>query len=291
MIRRAFTLIELLVVIAIIAILAAILFPVFAQAKEAAKKTADVSNLKQMGMVMMLYCGDNEDLFPNAYSMDWQTAMIPTPAERMTGNDITTNRWRTSWANSIQMYAKNWQVYVSPCKDKEWHPVAGNPGPNFPNPTNYTLSYIMNSYLSTWVATDMTQPSAVPMVWLGTGKANTPGFSFSYPLIVKKGGRWLDRPLNLGSYRFQRSGPDCTSRYGVFGGLYEISDMRMWNGGMNIVRADGHVKWVKNGSYNSPNAQVNQNTGILEYYWVDGDDCFTNDCCYSWGHSPFREQS
>ena len=62
--NRAFTLIELLVVIAIIAILAAILFPVFAQAKAAAKKTADLSNLKQIGTAAIMYCGDYDDNFP-----------------------------------------------------------------------------------------------------------------------------------------------------------------------------------------------------------------------------------
>ncbi len=61
--KRAFTLIELLVVIAIIAILAAILFPVFAQAKEAAKSAVCVSNLKQLGLAEAMYAGDNDDLF------------------------------------------------------------------------------------------------------------------------------------------------------------------------------------------------------------------------------------
>jgi prepilin-type N-terminal cleavage/methylation domain-containing protein/prepilin-type processing-associated H-X9-DG protein len=64
--KTAFTLIELLVVIAIIAILAAILFPVFAQAKESAKKTTCLSNLRQLATAYTLYEGDSDDSFPNA---------------------------------------------------------------------------------------------------------------------------------------------------------------------------------------------------------------------------------
>ncbi len=66
--QKAFTLIELLVVIAIIAILAAILFPVFAQAKFAAKKTVDLSNAKQIGLTTKLYLGDSDDVMPIFYA-------------------------------------------------------------------------------------------------------------------------------------------------------------------------------------------------------------------------------
>ncbi|MBX7132144.1 MAG: DUF1559 domain-containing protein [Fimbriimonadaceae bacterium] len=64
--RRAFTLIELLVVIAIIAILAALLFPVFSRAKEAAKKTQCMSNLKQIGAAITIYMSEYDDIFPHA---------------------------------------------------------------------------------------------------------------------------------------------------------------------------------------------------------------------------------
>ena len=62
--NTAFTLIELLVVIAIIAILAAILFPVFAKARESARRTACLSNVKQLGMNWMMYVQDNDEMFP-----------------------------------------------------------------------------------------------------------------------------------------------------------------------------------------------------------------------------------
>jgi len=81
--RNAFTLIELLVVIAIIAILAAILFPVFAQAKAAAKKTACLSNNKQLGLAVVMYAGDYDDIMcprvirVNQVTLSWRTLTFP----------------------------------------------------------------------------------------------------------------------------------------------------------------------------------------------------------------------
>ena len=86
---RAFTLIELLVVIAIIAILAAILFPVFAQAKEAAKKTQDLSNIKQIGTASLIYASDYDDMY-----------MRGSYREPVTGNSIT-------WKEIVLPYIKN----------------------------------------------------------------------------------------------------------------------------------------------------------------------------------------
>ena len=75
--RKAFTLIELLVVIAIIAILAAILFPVFAQAKLAAKKTQVLSNAKQISTAQLLYVNDSDDTTPALGQGDWTDHLYP----------------------------------------------------------------------------------------------------------------------------------------------------------------------------------------------------------------------
>lgn len=77
---KAFTLIELLVVIAIIAILAAILFPVFAQAKAAAKQTATISNLKQLGTSLQIYLADNDDI--QVPSKAYRDLTTPLPTEK-----------------------------------------------------------------------------------------------------------------------------------------------------------------------------------------------------------------
>ena len=97
--KKAFTLIELLVVIAIIAILAAILFPVFAQAKEAAKKSADLSNMKQIGTSMAIYLSDSDDVYPSAYYYN---------------NDASAVGGYTHWSGMIMPYVKNLQIFVSP---------------------------------------------------------------------------------------------------------------------------------------------------------------------------------
>ncbi|HTQ09768.1 MAG TPA: prepilin-type N-terminal cleavage/methylation domain-containing protein, partial [Fimbriimonadaceae bacterium] len=106
--NRAFTLIELLVVIAIIAILAAILFPVFAQAKMAAKKTVAVSNVKQLGLAIMMYQNDSDDTYPTGFgSTGW------------TGMDL--------WCQKVQPYVKNVNIFASPADNQGGQtPVIGS---------------------------------------------------------------------------------------------------------------------------------------------------------------------
>jgi prepilin-type N-terminal cleavage/methylation domain-containing protein/prepilin-type processing-associated H-X9-DG protein len=101
--RRGFTLIELLVVIAIIAILAAILFPVFAQAREKARGISCLSNLKQAGLAYAMYVQDFDETTP------CQT----TPVTQRDAN----NYFAVSggyWYNLIYPYTKNWQLMVCP---------------------------------------------------------------------------------------------------------------------------------------------------------------------------------
>jgi prepilin-type N-terminal cleavage/methylation domain-containing protein len=94
--KRAFTLIELLVVIAIIAILAAILFPVFAQAKSAAKKTQSLSNMKNVALGLMMYTNDTDDKLP--------ALQIYT---QRPGDAPGTCNLQTKWQDAIDPYIKN----------------------------------------------------------------------------------------------------------------------------------------------------------------------------------------
>ena len=95
--RSAFTLIELLVVIAIIAILAAILFPVFAAAKESAKLTVTMSNMNQIGKAVHLYLGDNDDIFFKIRH-DYKDPLTPL----------------RSWKHSLHPFVKSEAVWKDP---------------------------------------------------------------------------------------------------------------------------------------------------------------------------------
>jgi len=107
--RSGFTLIELLVVIAIIAILAAILFPVFAQARAKARQAACLSNLKQIGLAVMMYTQDYDEVYPQT---GWQ-GPCTNPADGVTAGD---QFWSGIYAFPIASspYIKNWQIFSCP---------------------------------------------------------------------------------------------------------------------------------------------------------------------------------
>ena len=124
--KKAFTLIELLVVIAIIAILAAILFPVFAQAREKARSASCLSNTKQMGLGITMYAQDYDETYPQAY---WYT------------NDFNGANGYNQWSGLINPYVKNWTVFVCP-SDPNKGIVPTNPGLDLQAPK---ISYVANA--------------------------------------------------------------------------------------------------------------------------------------------------
>ncbi len=195
MIKRAFTLIELLVVIAIIAILAAILFPVFAQAKESAKKAATLSNYKQMGTAMMIYNTDADDLFPlaipyNAVTRSWQwSSYISVPVGWRKGLETPDFVERDSqmWANSTYKYAKSWGVYEAPGLPNMKHPTLvtnGSYGTALKPWAKVNLA--MNGMLHQWGQSNIELVSRLPLLWPGFGKVNAEGVTKSNPTLICK---------------------------------------------------------------------------------------------------------
>lgn len=130
--RRGFTLIELLVVIAIIAILAAILFPVFAQAKEAAKKASDLSNQKQITLGHTMYAADNDDYYCRTLytirdaggnwveDINWAKAILPyIKSGKSSGYDAIGGIFQTPGTNFDRGYAVHDRIMPA-CDISNW---------------------------------------------------------------------------------------------------------------------------------------------------------------------------
>src|ERR1041385_8745635 len=109
--RSAFTLIELLVVIAIIAILAAILFPVFAQARESARTSSCLSNIKQLGLGWTMYAQDYDETYPLSRSFGYPDRGGDDCAYRAPGSSAAP---KINWHTEINPYVKNKQIHSCP---------------------------------------------------------------------------------------------------------------------------------------------------------------------------------
>ena len=165
MTRKGFTLIELLVVIAIIAILAAILFPVFARAREKARQASCQSNLKQIELGILMYAQDFDEKLPFVYQYE------PQPG--------ATQLW---WAQPdlIQPYTKNEQIFV--CPSGNWQYNYMRP-PGRPNPMSCSYGRISWLYGNSWGPGGTANPSPVslaampdPSGTLDVIDANSPEF-------------------------------------------------------------------------------------------------------------------
>lgn len=163
--KKAFTLIELLVVIAIIAILAAILFPVFAQAKLAAKKTTSVSNQKQIGLGMMMYAADSDDMYPRQDGCTLNSSMLDEFNNQPAGTNLAPwcNGSKNPGGYAFRDNHYNWQKWIQPyVKNKQmfFHPaIATIKGTTFSGgqysndgeiASGYALNMALTGGLNTW---------------------------------------------------------------------------------------------------------------------------------------------
>jgi prepilin-type N-terminal cleavage/methylation domain-containing protein/prepilin-type processing-associated H-X9-DG protein len=264
--NRGFTLIELLVVIAIIAILAAILFPVFAQARDKARSASCLSNTKQMGLGITMYAQDYDETYPQAY---WYT------------NDFNGADGYNQWSGMIQPYVKNTAVFVCPSDPNKGLPPT-NPGLDNQAPR---ISYVANAAVlprkrrsidpanvaslasldapaDTIVVAEMTNTLACindtsNAGTNGGGYVNKSHRSTNAFMTSVTGGTWKGED-------FSQFSPNLSAVYavtpalaaqawatckapGYAGGALQIAYMQSdrHTGGSNYTFADGHSKWFK----------------------------------------------
>jgi len=215
--RRGFTLIELLVVIAIIAILAAILFPVFAQAREKARQTQCLSNLKQVGTGLMMYTQDYDEMNPpmrNAADTAWRDNWADF-------NNPTFAGQTPNFLLCLTPYVKNNNIYGCPSAPNE---TTGTPGNQAVTPISRS-SFLGNAVVMHRSIAAIPNPADIVYV---QELFNARGMAFLRPLVRNA------NDANRTQYRwwyFPR--PGATDVWN-----YTATHM---NGG-NVLFCDGHAK-------------------------------------------------
>jgi prepilin-type N-terminal cleavage/methylation domain-containing protein/prepilin-type processing-associated H-X9-DG protein len=262
--KKAFTLIELLVVIAIIAILAAILFPVFAQAKEAAKKTSCLSNAKNIGTALFLYAGDSDDTLCQT---SWEQS-------NLTPNPSNPSNYQVHWTYLMQPYIKSFDIFLCPSDGTPVTPkVACANGiadfGKYPQTCDWQApkySYIPNYNLipaHDWIPVSMTVlPSPADTITIAErrNKLDTPGLSASAATIGKHKGLSGFNPSQPCPGSVLVSGSPSGFQYAYFTPAQAkvlpttaANDKKdivrvQWDrhtGGANYAFADGHAKYQK----------------------------------------------
>lgn len=224
--RSAFTLIELLVVIAIIAILAAILFPVFAQARESARKASCQSNLKQLGIAFGMYRQD--------YDQQW-----PVNGEGGSNNggdttclaETTRSGWRGWAGNCVLPYTKNDQIFRCPSDpNKNWNVSENNVCGTPPVPMKTFLESYCFNYLGVYSGTGNTGNNMPGMNGTESAAIHPSELAFMWD----SANHWAD--FNGGFF-----GRDITQYFDSRNPNYGH-----WHNGMaNFLFLDGHVKTQK----------------------------------------------
>jgi prepilin-type N-terminal cleavage/methylation domain-containing protein/prepilin-type processing-associated H-X9-DG protein len=240
--RRGFTLIELLVVIAIIAILAAILFPVFAKAREKARQAKCISNMKQLALATIMYAGDYDDHLPMIYY--WYITGGPTAADFpdcQYPGIATSLSGCYNWATLINAYMRNRGVFTCPNWSTTQTYYVGLTPP--PLPISYsclTGSKIHDDYTgmggtqaSCPVCGRVCNPNYAGFQW-GAGRGGdhwgkSPGDSIM--IIELKSGSGTGSGIDSWHFRWPAS-------YSIPGTRQVHSD------GSNYAFFDGHCKWI-----------------------------------------------
>lgn len=283
--KRAFTLIELLVVIAIIAILAAILFPVFAQAKEAAKKSASLSNCKQTSTATKIYSGDYDDYLPQTYGVENDgTINVGRWNGYPAGWDSAVYEFGDSicWGNALEPYMKNKMILEAPgVKNVQMTGVFGAAAYANPRKPPMPTSLVMNGLLHNYPETSIARPAELVIYWYGFGKENLVGGINMQPA--------LNCAPTSRECRFNANGmPSTGGSYTgstTLGDIYwlaytdENDSVWFYGRGMNMVRVDGSAKFYPMGgagpksSYGDPYASYDS---ARPDYWLTTHRCVSN---------------